>query len=196
MQHVIRNRQVIVYCFNTIKKFCRAIKNRQTNNHLRDSATSLTIHRPNTSFDFLIVSSCFDFSEIICKKHLNRSIKLFKYIGTVWWSFWSVLSGFMSECESASTAETVCTHFWIVIVPWPYPDCTQPKLTQNSVSLSTVALPVYQSTMRSLTIVFTIFGTHNNDVQGVGTHLLFRFLHWRKIVFKIKKTDFKVKITW
>ena len=122
----------------------------------------------------------------------------YKYIGTVWWSFWSVLSGFMSECESASTAETVCTHFWIVIVPWPYPDRTQPKLTQNSVSLSTVALPVYQSTMRSLTIVFTIFGTHNNDVQGVGTHLLFRFLHWRKIVFKIKKkkTDFKVKITW
>ena len=115
-------------------------------------------------------------------------------------SFWDVVSGFvMSEHDgSANTTETVCVHFLTVTVPWLYPDRTPPKLAQNVVFLLTTALPVYQSTIRSLTIVFTIFGVHNNNVQGVGTHLLFRFLHWRKIAFKIKKkiTDFKVKIPW
>ena len=108
------------------------------------------------------------------------------------------MSGFVGGHGSANTTETVCVHFLTVTVPWLYPDRTPPKLTQNVVFLLTTALPVYQSTIRSLTIVFTISGVHNNNVQGVDTHLLFRFLHCQKIGFKIKKNlyGFKVKIPW
>ena len=94
---------------------------------------------------------------------------------------------FVSRHGSENTNLTVCTYFLTVIVPWTYPDRTRAKLAQNIVSHLTTALSFYQSTIRSLTIVFLIPGGHNNRTQGRGTDLLGRFFHFQQTALKIKK---------
>ena len=124
----------------------------------------------------------------------------------VYWDYiLSVLWCFECVCESAWEWEHKFNDVYVFFVsdrtlsvPWPYPCKTRPKHS-FTFNYCTLILSVNHKIPND-SFYQTISGVHNNNVQGVDTHLLFRFLHFQKIGFKtpfpISWNDFKVKIPW